>query len=165
MAQRVYQVRPGFGTSLVGMLVVGLIVYGVFKLAAYTVGALVNGLPFFFGLGLILLAVTYFIDPRVPRNYLQSLGASFRQNPLLGVLRAAGTVVFAPFVFGWLLAKTLLVSKVKEKVGDMQRHAEAQMRQQQARAQGTGAIGRDDDGFTEVKRDDGLVIRIPKADE
>lgn len=162
MAQRVYNVRPGFGSTVVGVLVLALFVYGLFRLAAFTMSALVKGLPFFFGLGLVFLAIAYFVDPRAPRAYLASLGASFRQNPLMGLLRAAGTVLFAPFVFGWLLAKTLLIGKVRETVGDMQRRAEEQMRQ---RAGGAGApIGRDDAEFTEVKRDDGLVIRIPKEE-
>jgi hypothetical protein len=69
--------------------------------------------------------------------------------------------VFAPFVAFYLLGKALLLKKVKSAVGDMQQRAAEQMRNQPGMG---GAIGVDDSDFTEVKRDDGLVIRIPKEE-
>jgi len=158
-----FNVRPGLGSTIVGLLVLGLLFYLLFRMAAFTLNALVSGLPFFFGLGLVLLAITYFIDKRIARDFFARLGATFRANPLMGVLHAVGTVVFAPFVFGWLLAKALFLGKVRTTMEGMQQRAAEQMHRQAGNA-GARPIGDDQDGFTEVRRDDGMVIRIPKEE-
>jgi len=161
MNQRHYSARPSMGSAIVGLLVFSLIVYGLLRVAAFTVSTLVSGLPIFFGLGLIIAAAAYYVDKRVPTDFVNWLGKTFTINPLKGLVIGAATVVFAPFVAFYLLAKALLLKKVKSTVGDMQQRAAEHMRNQQGMG---GAIGDDDSGFTEVKKDDGLVIRIPKEE-
>lgn len=148
------------GSAIVGLLVFSLIVYGLFRVAAFTVSTLISGLPIFFGLGLIIAAAAYYVDKRVPTDFVNWLGKTFTVNPLKGLVIGAAAVVFAPFVAFYLLAKALLLKKVKSAVGDMQQRAADQMRDQY----GGSSIGVDDSDFTEVKRDDGLVIRIPKEE-
>ncbi len=161
MTQRYTTARPSLGSAIIGLLVFALLIYVLFRVAAFTVNTLVSGLPFFFGIGLIVAAAAYYVDKRVPVDFVNWIGKTFRENPLKGLVIGAATVVFAPFVAFYLLAKALLLKKVKSAVGDMQQRAADQMRDQF----GTGTpIGDDDAGFTEVKKDDGLVIRIPKQE-
>lgn len=162
MARRIYNVRPSFASTLVGLLVMVLLVYLLFRFAAFTVRTLVSGLPIFFGIGLILLAIAYSIDKEVPLRYFRKLGATARANPFKGFLQACATVLFSPFVFGWLLVKALFLDKMRSTVGEMQAHAQAHQRRQ---AGGPQPIGQDDADFTTVQRDDGLVIKIPKDDQ
>lgn len=160
MNQGQYSARPSMGSAIVGLLVFSLIVYGLFRIAAFTVSTLVSGLPFFFGLGLVVAAMAYYVDKRVPTDFVNWLGQTFTVNPLKGLAIGAATVVFAPFVAFYLLVKALLLKKVKTAVGDMQQRAAEQMRDQY----GGTSIGVDDSDFTEVKREDGMVIRIPKEE-
>lgn len=158
--QRSYEVRPSLGSALVGMLVAGLFLYGLFRLAAWTMSTLISGLPIFFGIGLVLAAIAYAVDRRVVLGFGRWIGGTFERNPFKALLIAAATVVFAPFVAGYLLAKALLLRRVKEVVAG----AQEQMAGAAYRAAGGGAIGRDAEGYEEVRRDDGLVIRIPKEE-
>ena len=160
MNQHQYSARPSLGSAIVGLLVFALIVYGLFRVAAFTVNTLVSGLPIFFGIGLVIAAVAYYVDKRVPTDFVNWLGKTFTANPFKGLVIGAATVVFAPIVAFYLLAKALLLKKVKSAVGDMQQRAADHMREQQ----GGSSIGIDDSDFTEVKRDDGLVIRIPREE-
>ena len=161
MTQRYTTARPSLGSAIVGLLVFALIIYGLFRIAAFTVSTLVSSLPFFFGIGLIVVAAAYYVDKRIPIDFVNWIGKTFRENPFKGLAIGAATVVFAPFVAFYLLAKALLLKKVKSAVGDMQQRAADHMREQHGMG---GAIGDDDSGFTEVKKDDGLVIRIPKEE-
>ncbi|MFK8057435.1 MAG: hypothetical protein AB8F78_15020 [Saprospiraceae bacterium] len=161
MTQHQYSARPSLGSAIVGLLVFSLFVYVLFRVAAFTVSTLVSGLPIFFGIGLIVAAAAYYVDKRVPTDFVNWLGKTFTSNPLKGLVIGAATVVFAPFVAFYLLAKALLLKKVKSAVGDFQQRAADQMRDQYG---GGAAIGVDDSDFTEVKKDDGLVIRIPKEE-
>jgi len=160
MTQQQYSARPSLGSAIVGLLVFSLFIYVLFRVAAFTVSTLVSGLPVFFGIGLLIGAVAYYVDKRVPTDFVNWLGATFTTNPFKGIVIGAATVVFAPFVAFYLLAKALLLKKVKSAVGDFQQRAADQMRDQY----GGASIGVDDSEFTEVKQDDGLVIRIPKED-
>ena len=162
MTQRYTSARPSLGSAIVGLLVFALIIYGLVRVAAFTVNTLVSGLPIFFGIGLIIAAVAYYVDKRVPTDFVNWIGKTFTTNPFKGLVIGAATVVFAPFVAFYLLAKALLLKKVKSAVGDFQQRASEQMRDQYG--MGGAPIGDDDSGFTEVKQDDGLVIRIPKEE-
>ena len=162
MIQRGYHVRPSLGSAIVGLLVASLFIYGLFRLAAWTMSTLISGLPIFFGIGLILGAIAYAIDRRVVLGFGRYIGATFQIAPLKGILLAALTVVFAPFVFGYLLAKALLLRRVSEAMGDAQERMAEAMRERGARPGGGGAAGLGGEpGYREVRRDDGLVIRIP----
>lgn len=161
MSQRFYSARPSFGSTLVGLLVFILIVYGLFRLAVFTLDTLLTGLPIFFALGVLLGLGSWFVDKRVPVDFLRWVGSLVRQNPLRGILTGAATVLFAPFVGGYLLAKSLLLKKVKTAVGDFQERSQEHMRQQAGMHEPGSRTG---EGFTEVRRDDGMVIRIPSKD-
>lgn len=162
MIDRRYEVRPSFASALVGLFVAGLLIYGLFRLAAWTMATLLSGLPVFFGIGLLLGAAAYFVDERVVVNFGRWLQTLFRTRPFRGVLTAAAIVVFAPFVAAYLLGKALLLRRVRTAMGDAQERMAEAMR---ARASGgSAAIGVDEDGYEEVRRDDGLVIRIPREE-
>lgn len=158
--QRSYEVRPSFGSALVGMLVAGLLLYGLFRLAAWTMSTLLSGLPVFFAIGLALGAVAYFVDERVVRSFGRWLAATFQHSPLRGLLLGAATVVFAPFVALYLLAKALLLKRVRDVVAD----AQEQMAGAARRAADGSALGDPGEVYEEVRRADGLVIRIPKEE-
>ena len=160
MVQRSYEVRPSFGSALLGMLVAGLFLYGLFRLAAWTMSTLISGLPVFFGIGLALGAVAYFVDERVVKSFGRWLAASLERSPLRGLLLAVATVVFAPFVALYLLAKALLLKRVREAVAGAREQTPATGYP----AAGGGAIGGRGEGYEEVRRADGLVIRIPKEE-
>ena len=167
MTQRFQTVRPTPGSALLGLLVAGLFLYLLFRLAAFTLDALFSGLPVFFGLGVLLAGGAYLVDARVPRGFVAWLGGTFRARPLRGVLLAAAATVFAPFVGGYLLAKAVLLRKVRERFGEAQARAAEYARERGAGEEIGGAgfggsrTGSGDD-YTEVRRDDGLVIRIPR---
>ena len=161
MIQRGYHVRPSLGSALVGLLVAVLFIYGLFRLAAWTMSTLISGLPIFFGIGLVLGAIAYAVDRRVILGFGRYIGESFRANPLKGIALAALTVVFAPFVFGYLLAKALLLRRVGEAMGAAQERMTEAMRERARQAGGAAAGIGSEDGYREVRRDDGLVIRIP----
>ena len=162
MSQRIFNVRPGFGSTLVGLLIVSFFFYLVFKLFEFTIQTLITGLPVFFGIGLILLAGAFYVDEGVPRRFFSRQLNTLRVNPFMGLINVAAIVLFSPFVFGWLLIKALFIGKIRASVGEMQDRAAEEMRRN---ATGGRPVGPDDAGFTEIKRDDGLVIRIPKSDE
>lgn len=162
MSQWIFNVRPGLGTTLVGLLIVSLFFYSLFKIAEFTIQTLISGLPIFFGLGLILLAAAFYVDENVPRRFFKRQLTTLKTNPFMGVLNLAAIVVFSPFVFGWLLVKALFIGKIRASVGEMQDRAAEEMRRN---AGGGAPIGQDDEGFTEIKRDDGVVIRIPKSED
>ena len=174
MEPRYQTVRPSLGSTVVGLAVFALAVYLLVRVAAFTVSTLLSGLPVFFGIGALLFGGAYLVDARVPRGFVQWLGATLRAEPLRGVLLGAATVLFAPFVGAYLLGKALLIKRVRSAVGDLQARAAEQMRER-ARAAGTqrGALGDeagaygaapDHGDYTEVRQDDGLVIRIPKGE-
>ncbi len=160
MPQRMYQVRPGLGSTIVGLLVIILGLYLLVRVAAFTLKTLLAGVPIFFGVGALLVVGAYFIDKRVVLKYFNWLGATLRVSPLRGIIYGAASVIFAPFVGLYLLAKAFLLKRVKTAMGDMAQRAEEHMRRQSS---GAGAsIGVDDSAYEEVRRDDGMVIRIPK---
>ena len=140
----------------------GLFFYLLFKVAAFTLNTLLSGLPLFFGIGALFFGFAYLVDKRVPRGFVQWLGATVRAEPIKGILLGLCTVVFAPFVGMYLLGKALLLKRVREAMGGARERAAEAMRER-ARATGQGTpIGQQDADFEEVRRDDGLVIRIPK---
>ena len=167
MIQRRYEVRPSFGSALVGMVVAALLLYGLFRLASWTVATLIAGLPIFFGVGLLLAAIAYAVDRRVVLNFGQWVGTTFERNALKGVGLAALAVLFAPFVCGYLLAKALLLRRVSAAFTEAQERMADAVRQQARRSGGGAAIGSDADdaaAYEEVRRGDGLVIRIPREE-
>lgn len=164
MTQRSYEVRPSFGSALLGLLVAGLFFYAVFRVAAWTMSTLLSGLPVFFGVGLVVAGVAYAVDERVVLGFGRWLGLTFERSPLKGIALAAATVVFAPFVAVYLLGKALLLKRVREAVGGARERMADAMRERARRTGGGVPIGREQGAYEEVRRDDGLVIRIPRED-
>ena len=171
MPQQRYQVKPSFTSALVGILAFGLVVYLLVRVAAFTFKALFAGLPIFFGIGVVLAVVAYFIDRRVPMGLVRSLGLTFREHPVKGIVMSAATVLFAPFVGAYLLLKALFMKRMREMVSDFRERAQGGIP-----SAGPGAMDRPDAAFRqnttrasaryrEVHRPDGLVIRIPVEEE
>lgn len=157
MIQRNFNVRPSLGTTLIILAVIAIFFYLMVKLAMFTISTLVNGVPFFFGIGLILLAITYFTDKSIALNYFRDLGNTFKTAPLNAILKSILTVFAAPFVFGFLLFKATLKKRMEKTMGNAQGFPFGQG--EQFNRQNEKSIGGD---YTEIRQDDGLVIRIPK---
>ncbi len=154
MLNRTHVVRPSLGSALIGLLVFALFVYLLFKLAAFAFQVL-------YYVGPVLLVVAYFVDKETVIGFFRWLGGAFRQNPLLGLLYAVLAVVAYPLVCGWLFVKALLKRTLRRKLADL----EAQMRAQGKYESRNRGIGEEDSTeYETVRRDDGLVIRIPRGE-
>ena len=155
MLHRTHIVRPSLGSALVGLLVFVAFLWLTFRLAAVAFKLLWYAGP-------VLLVAAFFIDRDTVLGFFRWLGGAFRQNPLVGLLYAVLAVVAYPLVCGWLFAKALLKRTIRRKVGDLQERMQAHARQA---GDGHPGLGDEDGDYQTVRRDDGLVIRIPREGE
>ena len=155
MPNRAYTVRPSLGSALVGLLVFALVVWLLFKLAAFAFKALLL-------VGPVLLIAAFFIDRPTVTGFFAWLRDAFRQNPLNGVLYTIVAVLAYPLTCGWLFGKALLKRTIKSKVADLQERMRERGGSFPGGMGGARGIGREDDGYETVVRD-GVEIRIPKT--
>ena len=154
MPNRAYTVRPSLGSALVGLLFFLLVVWLLFKLAAFAFKALLVAGP-------LLLVAAFFIDRETVTGFFRWLGDMWRATPLNGFVYTAVALLAYPISCGYLFGKALVKRTVRRKLGDLQ----ARM-QEEARARGAfGAapgLGGEGEGYETVVRD-GVEIRIPKS--
>ena len=154
MPNRAFTVRPSLGSALVGLLFFLLVVWLLFKLAAFAFKALLIAGP-------VLLVAAYFIDRPTVTGFFAWLRGAFRQNPVNGVLYAVIAVLAYPLTCGYLFGKSLLKRTIRSKVADLQERMRQQGGGFPGGAAGPRGIGVEDDGYETVVRD-GVEIRIPK---
>ena len=156
MPNRAYTVRPSLGSALVGLLVFFLVVWLLFKVAAFAFKALLFAGP-------VLLVAAFFIDRPTVTGFFRWLGDVWRATPLNGLVYTAVAVLAYPITCAYLFGKALVKRTVRRKLGDL----EARVREQ-ARAGFPGATAGprglgDEGGAYETVVRDGVEIRIPKG--
>ena len=104
--------RFGGGSPIIGILLLGLILYGIYFITSSLLSLL-------WYVGPVLLLVTAFIDHKVILNYGKYILNLFKTNPLMGVIMSLLTVFGFPFVCTFLFGKVMLKRKINKLTKDM----------------------------------------------
>ncbi len=92
--------RPGFFRSLISLLVIGLILYGLyFVFSAFT--------RFLYWAAPVLFILALIVRYKVVINYFKFLGWLLQHSVLWGAVAVALSLVFYPFVAFYLFLKAL----------------------------------------------------------
>jgi hypothetical protein len=106
--------------NLIGLALLGLIIYGVFKITQLVVSLLYAVSP-------ILLIATLIIDIKVIKDYFAMLGRWLRTNTPVGVIALILSVVLYPFPIAYLFLKAIMKRKVKKYTDEQRRIVEGDL--------------------------------------
>lgn len=106
--------------NLIGLALLGLIIYGIVKITQLVVGLLYSISP-------ILLIATLIIDIQVIKDYFAMLGRWLRTNTPAGVVALVLSVVLYPFPITYLFLKAIMKRKVKKYADEQRRIVEGDL--------------------------------------
>lgn len=105
MAKRYYKTSSGPFGSIIGLLMIVLFFFVLFKISAFVFSLLWYVAP-------ILLIVTLVMDHKIVTNYLEWVVGKFKTNPLFAVALSLLTVLGFPIVAGYLFSKLMVKRKI-----------------------------------------------------